>query len=82
MSKGVDTKESILYTCPNKCEDPWFYQDGTVEVRRQLSEDGETMEDDSYDFTPKGPVKCYRCEAEAKIGKRIVTTTIETVKEV
>lgn len=77
MSK--DAKETPFYVCPNNCEETWFYQDGNVEVRRKLTEEGETMEDDSYDFTPKGPIKCYKCEAEAIIKKKKTVTT-ETIE--
>ena len=73
-------EESVFYTCPNKCEDTWFYQSGMAATGRQLTETGEIIDEDHYDFTPNGPVKCRKCDAEAKIGKRIVTTTVETIE--
>ena len=77
----MSKEESVFYICPNKCEDTWFYQNGVTQTVRQLTEIGEEMGDDHYDFTPDGPVKCRKCDAEAKIGKKVVTTTIEVAEE-
>ena len=77
----MSKEESVFYTCPNKCEDAFFYQSGSLETNRQITETGEKIEDDTHDFTPEGPVKCRKCDAEAKVGKKIITTTIETTEE-
>ena len=74
-------EESVFYTCPNKCADAFFYQNGLLEVNRQITETGELIEDDSCDFTPRGPVKCRKCGAKAKVGKKVTTTTIEITEE-
>ncbi len=74
----MSTQEKPLYVCPNGCEDSWFFQDGNKSVRQQLSEEGDHIEDDDGDFVPTGPVKCYKCQAEAiqKIKKTTVTEEI------
>ena len=78
----MSQEESVFYICPNKCEDTWFCQDGVAKTSRQITETGEVIEDDHYDFTPDGPVKCRKCDAEARVGKRTVTTTTEITEEV
>lgn len=77
MSESVS--ENIFYVCPNGCEETWFFQDGTSAATRTLTEDGEVMETETYDFTPTTPVKCYKCQAEAiaKIKKVRTTVTVE-----
>ncbi len=75
----MSTGETPFYVCPNKCEDTWFFQDGTKSVRRKLTEEGNLMEDDDYDFTPTGPVKCYKCETEAVQKTKRTTVTTELI---
>ncbi len=71
MSGKSESEGNVVYTCPNHCADLSFYQDGVVNVRRLLTEVGEKIEDNCSDFIPQGPVKCRKCGAEARIGKRV-----------
>lgn len=72
----MSTEKTSLFVCPNNCRETWFFQDGTKSVRRKLDEEGELIEDEDWDFTPTGSVKCYKCQAEAirKIKRTTVTT--------
>ncbi len=74
-------EEAVFYICPNKCADTFFYRSGTAKVSQKLTETGEVIEENHYDFTPDSPVKCRKCHAEAKVGKKITTTTIEIIEE-
>lgn len=77
MSESV--KKNIFYECPNGCPKTWFFQSGTSTSTHKLTEDGEIMEDEHFDFTPSTPVKCYKCRAEAVVKTKAVQTiaTIE-----
>ncbi|MEI8360912.1 MAG: hypothetical protein WCG01_02195 [bacterium] len=78
---NVDTKETPFFVCPTGCEKTTFYQDGTLEVTRHFSSEGEKLEssDNEYGFTPKTEMKCRRCDAVAvkKIKRVTITTVIE-----
>jgi hypothetical protein len=77
MSESV--KQNVHYVCPNGCPETWFFQNGVLALSRQLTEDGEIMEDEYYDFTPTTSVKCYKCRADAITRTKTVrtTTTVE-----
>lgn len=77
MSESV--KQNVHYECPNSCPDTWFFQDGTSASTRKLTEDGEFLEDEHYDFTPTTSVKCCKCLADASVQTKMVRiiTTIE-----
>ncbi len=68
------TQRGVHYDCPNGCPETWFFQDGTTVSSRKLTESGEIMEDEHYDFTPSGPVKCYKCRADARVRTKTVRT--------
>ena len=72
-------KQGVFYECPNACPETWFFQNGTSVSSRKLTEDGEIMEDEHYDFTPTTTVKCYKCRADAIIRTKTVRT-ITTVE--
>mgnify|MGYP001567560006 FL=1 len=72
-------KQSVHYECPNGCPETWFFQNGTSVSSRKLTEDGEIMEDQHYDFTPNTSVKCYKCRADAVVRTKTVRT-ITTVE--
>ena len=74
-------QEGILYVCPNDCEDAWFHRYGTAEVTQHLTETGEEIELDTFDFIPKEgePVRCRKCNAEAVVKRRKIIITEETV---
>lgn len=84
MSKETDKKETIFYSCPNKCEGAFFYQFGTTTTTSFLDETGEIFDKKYHDFTPDpngDPIKCRKCDTEAKVGKRAVTTVVEIIEE-
>ena len=77
---SVDTTETPFLICPSGCKGTVFSQDGTCEITRHFSEEGEKLEsDDEYGFTPKTEMKCKRCSALAiiKTKKVAITTVIE-----
>ena len=71
--------QKVYYECQNGCSKTWFFQSGTSISTRILTEDGEIMETEHYDFTASSPVKCYKCRAEAIIRVKTVRT-ITTVE--
>ena len=77
MSESV--KQNVHYECPNGCPETWFFQNGTSASSRTLTEDGEIMEDEHYDFTPTTAVRCYKCRADAAVRTKTVRT-ITTVE--
>lgn len=78
MLKNKQVKTSRYFMCPNKCKgDNLFFQNGTLEISRLLTETGEEIEDKTYDFTPTGPVKCRHCLAEATMAKKRTTVITE-----
>lgn len=77
MSESV--KQNVHYECPNGCSDTWFFQAGTSVSSCTLTEEGEIMEKEHYDFTPTTSVKCYTCRAEAIVRTKTVRT-ISTIE--
>lgn len=72
MSESV--KHSTFYECPNGCLDTWFFQNGTSNVTRKLTAEGEIMEEERFRFSAATPVRCYRCQAEAIFRTKTVRT--------
>jgi len=70
------SKSGVFYECPKKCLDTWFYRTVTIQSNEQLSEDGEHMEYDHFNFTPTGPVCCRKCDTEAVVKTKRVRTIV------
>ena len=71
-----EIKETPYYVCPNGCEDPMFYIDGDLRITRFFTEEGEIVEDKTYDFDPNTNIACRKCHSVAIKKTKKVTTTI------
>ena len=74
---GIRIEKTLFLVCQNGCKPTTFYQDGTLEITRHFSEDGEKLEsDDDYGFTPKTEIKCRNCDSVAIKRTKITSTTV------